>query len=162
MRCLEKDRTRRYESASSLAKDIERHLHDEPVLACPPSALYRLSKAVRRNKLRVIAASLVLLVLIVSVATATLGYLQVERERRRALVAFNQALMARSSALEQRHVAEDQRQLAEERRRRALTSEKEAIAERQKSDAVQTFLNRDLLSQADAPARSDPASGAVL
>src|SRR4051812_8276616 len=44
MKCLEKDRTRRYESASSLARDIQRHLVDEPVEACPPSAGYRLRK----------------------------------------------------------------------------------------------------------------------
>src|SRR5439155_14464846 len=44
MKCLEKDRTRRYESAGSLARDIQRHLADEPVEACPPSAGYRLRK----------------------------------------------------------------------------------------------------------------------
>src|SRR5579864_5425701 len=46
MKCLEKDRNRRYETANGLAGDIERYLHDEPVLACPPSASYRLRKFV--------------------------------------------------------------------------------------------------------------------
>ena len=96
MRCLEKDRTRRYESASGLARDIERHLHDEPVEACPPSALYRLGKALRRNKRRVIAASLVLLALIAGMANATWGYIQVERERRRALAALHDAQSGQS------------------------------------------------------------------
>jgi WD40 repeat protein/serine/threonine protein kinase len=50
MKALEKDRNRRYETASGLAMDIERYLHDEPVLACPPSAGYRLRKFARRNK----------------------------------------------------------------------------------------------------------------
>jgi serine/threonine protein kinase/tetratricopeptide (TPR) repeat protein len=50
MKALDKDRSRRYETASALAHDIERYLHDEPVLACPPSAGYRLRKFVRRNK----------------------------------------------------------------------------------------------------------------
>ncbi len=50
MKCLEKDRTRRYETANGLARDIERHLDNEPVVARPPSALYRLQKAVQRNK----------------------------------------------------------------------------------------------------------------
>src|SRR5262249_35864771 len=50
MKCLEKDRNRRYETANGLAQDIERYLHDEPVQAYPPSALYRLRKFVRRNK----------------------------------------------------------------------------------------------------------------
>jgi tetratricopeptide (TPR) repeat protein len=65
MKCLEKDRTRRYESANALAADLERYLHDEPVLATPPSAAYRLRKFVRRHQagLRVAAAALLLLLL---------------------------------------------------------------------------------------------------
>jgi hypothetical protein len=50
MKALEKDRNRRYESAGALARDIERHLHDEPVQACPPSRWYRFRKFARRNK----------------------------------------------------------------------------------------------------------------
>jgi WD40 repeat protein/serine/threonine protein kinase len=50
MKALEKDRNRRYESASALAADVQRYLHDEPVLACPPSMGYRLRKFARRNK----------------------------------------------------------------------------------------------------------------
>src|SRR5947208_5338348 len=55
MKTLEKDRNRRYETASGLGRDIERYLHDEPVLACPPSAMYRLRKLVRRHKGPVLA-----------------------------------------------------------------------------------------------------------
>jgi serine/threonine protein kinase len=58
MKCLEKDRARRYETANGLARDIERYLHDEVVEAQPPSATYRLVKFVRRNKGRVIATGL--------------------------------------------------------------------------------------------------------
>src|SRR6185503_7134518 len=50
MKALEKDRSRRYESASSLAADIQRYLSDEPVLACPPTALYRFQKFARKHK----------------------------------------------------------------------------------------------------------------
>ena len=50
MKCLEKDRNRRYETASGLAADVRRYLNDEPVLACPPSAGYRLPKFARRNR----------------------------------------------------------------------------------------------------------------
>jgi serine/threonine protein kinase/tetratricopeptide (TPR) repeat protein len=50
MKALEKDRNRRYESASALAADVQRYLHDEPVQACPPTVAYRLRKFVRRNK----------------------------------------------------------------------------------------------------------------
>jgi eukaryotic-like serine/threonine-protein kinase len=63
MKALEKDRSRRYETASGFAADIERHLHDEPVEACPPSARYRLGKFVRRNKATLAIAVLVLLFL---------------------------------------------------------------------------------------------------
>jgi eukaryotic-like serine/threonine-protein kinase len=50
MKCLEKDRTRRYETANGLAADLLRHLNNEPVLARPPSKAYRFQKMVRRNK----------------------------------------------------------------------------------------------------------------
>ena len=50
MKALEKDRNRRYETASGFAADIERHLHDEPVEAGPPSAAYRFRKFAKRNK----------------------------------------------------------------------------------------------------------------
>ena len=50
MKALEKDRTRRYETATGFANDVERYLNDEPVVACPPSAAYRLRKFLRRNR----------------------------------------------------------------------------------------------------------------
>jgi hypothetical protein len=51
MKCLEKDRTRRYGTATGLATDLKRHLNHEPVAARPPSASYRFQKMVRRNRL---------------------------------------------------------------------------------------------------------------
>jgi serine/threonine protein kinase/tetratricopeptide (TPR) repeat protein len=60
MRALEKDRSRRYETPNGFAMDVQRYLADEPVLACPPSASYRLRKFVRRNKAVIAAAGLVL------------------------------------------------------------------------------------------------------
>ena len=51
MKALEKDRNRRYETANGLAMDIQRYLDNEPVLARPPSRIYRLQKLVRRNKI---------------------------------------------------------------------------------------------------------------
>src|SRR5215470_12628120 len=70
MKALEKDRNRRYETASGFARDVQRYLADEPVQACPPSVGYRLRKFVRRNKssLAVAAAILFLLVLSGSIA----------------------------------------------------------------------------------------------
>jgi dienelactone hydrolase len=63
MKALEKDRTRRYDTANALAMDIERHLNDEPVQARPPSTLYRFGKLVRRNKVVLEAAAVVMAVL---------------------------------------------------------------------------------------------------
>jgi tetratricopeptide (TPR) repeat protein len=63
MRCLEKDRKRRYESPSALARDIERYLRDEPVHACPPSAVYRLRKLIRRHRFAIATAGVFLFVL---------------------------------------------------------------------------------------------------
>jgi tetratricopeptide (TPR) repeat protein len=81
MKCLEKDRNRRYESAGGLARDVERYVHDEPVQACPPSAAYRLRKFIRRNK---IAAAFVLL-LVAATAALTLSNVQTRISERRAI-----------------------------------------------------------------------------
>jgi WD40 repeat protein/serine/threonine protein kinase/tetratricopeptide (TPR) repeat protein len=59
MKCLEKDRARRYDTANGLAVDVQRHLQNQPVVACPPSYLYRLRKLVRRHKLGFAAATAV-------------------------------------------------------------------------------------------------------
>jgi serine/threonine protein kinase len=74
MKCLEKDRNRRYETASSLASDIENYLHDEPVVACPPSATYRLRKFARRNKVAVVAAAAILASLTIGAGISTWLY----------------------------------------------------------------------------------------
>ena len=64
MKALEKDRSRRYETASSLAADIQHYLNDEPVVACPPSVGYRLRKFARRNKGALAVGGLVLFFLV--------------------------------------------------------------------------------------------------
>src|SRR5206468_263729 len=64
MKTLEKDRSRRYETANAFAADVQRYLNDDPVLACPPSVGYRLRKVLRRYKGPVLAASLVVLALV--------------------------------------------------------------------------------------------------
>ena len=63
MKALEKDRRRRYDTASTLAQDIERHLGHEPVIARPPSRVYRFQKLVRRNRLTFAAAGAVIVAL---------------------------------------------------------------------------------------------------
>jgi eukaryotic-like serine/threonine-protein kinase len=76
MKALEKDRNRRYESASAFAADVERYLHDEPVLACPPSAWYRFRKFARRNKAALATAS-ALVVAVLLVVGSLVGAVQV-------------------------------------------------------------------------------------
>ena len=71
MKALEKDRTRRYESASELAKDVQRFLNDEAVEACPPSVSYRLKKAVRKHRTGIATAFSVALALVIGLAVAT-------------------------------------------------------------------------------------------
>ncbi|MGL4554890.1 MAG: tetratricopeptide repeat protein, partial [Gemmataceae bacterium] len=81
MRCLEKDRARRYETASALAADVQRHLADEVVEARPPSAAYRLRKFVRRNRGPVLAAGVVALALLGGIAGTSAGLFEARRQR---------------------------------------------------------------------------------
>jgi tetratricopeptide (TPR) repeat protein len=81
MKCLEKDRNRRYETAIALAWDLQRYLADEPVLACPPSSSYRLRKFVRRNW-RALATAALLGVMLLVVA-GSLGWVARDRAARR-------------------------------------------------------------------------------
>jgi WD40 repeat protein len=82
MKCLEKDRTRRYETANGLARDIERHLGNEPVVARPPSSAYRFQKFVRRNKVTVIAVAMVAAALVLGALTSTWAAIQATRAKR--------------------------------------------------------------------------------
>jgi tetratricopeptide (TPR) repeat protein len=84
MKCLEKDRNRRYETANGLARDIERYLTDEPVQACPPSAWYRFRKFARRNKTRLAIAALVLFFVVV--LAAVVGWVLRDRATRQAIL----------------------------------------------------------------------------
>src|SRR4051812_9554128 len=76
MRALEKARSRRYETANGFALDVQRYLADEPVLACPPTAGYRLQKFLRRNKRPVLAISLVVLALVGGIIGTTWGMIR--------------------------------------------------------------------------------------
>ncbi len=81
MKALEKDRDRRYETANGLALDVQRYLADEPVLACPPSAAYRLRKFARRNKRALVTAALLGALLLV--VAGSFGWLARDRAARR-------------------------------------------------------------------------------
>jgi tetratricopeptide (TPR) repeat protein len=82
MKAIEKDRARRYDTASGLARDLERYLSDEVVEARPPSTGYRVRKFVRRHKGQVLAASLLILALVAGAIGTTLGMLEAKRQKR--------------------------------------------------------------------------------
>jgi tetratricopeptide (TPR) repeat protein len=84
MKCLEKDRNRRYETPNSLARDIERYLNDEPVQACPPSTAYRVRKFARRNKSLLAAGSAIAAALIIGLGLSTWMYYRASSESAKA------------------------------------------------------------------------------
>ena len=84
MKALEKDRNRRYDTANSLAMDLQRHLHDEPVLARPPTAAYRLKKFARKHRVAVAAAAGFVLLLVGATAVSSGLAFWANREKARA------------------------------------------------------------------------------
>jgi uncharacterized protein HemX len=82
MKCLEKDRQRRYETANGLAADLKRHLNNEPVVARPPSAAYKFQKAFRRNKLVFSAAAAVVVALLLGLGLTTWQTIRATRAER--------------------------------------------------------------------------------
>jgi WD40 repeat protein/serine/threonine protein kinase len=127
MRALEKDRSRRYDSASSLARDVECYLHDEPVQAGPPSAAYRLRKFVKRNRGVVLAAAVVLLTLVAGVIGTTVGLV-------RALQSEQRAVTARDEEIRQRERAVLAEKDAIERANDAITARKDADREKKTAE----------------------------
>lgn len=124
MKAMEKDRTRRYETASEMAGDIQRHLKNEPVLAGPPSAAYRLRKFIRRHQVGMVAGSFAAAALLIGFSLATLGFIQATRAKVAAQVERDAAQTARAEA--------EQAQLGEQAHRRlaeasAETAQKEAV-----------------------------------
>jgi hypothetical protein len=97
MKCLEKDRTRRYETANGIAADIQRHLKCEPVVARPPSKLYEFQKTVRRHKFGFAAAAGVIMVLAAGVVASTLEAIRARRAEREQTQLRQEAEAARAS-----------------------------------------------------------------
>jgi serine/threonine protein kinase/tetratricopeptide (TPR) repeat protein len=88
MKALEKDRSRRYETANGFAMDVQRYLADEPVLACPPSGWYRLRKFARRNKRALGTAAVLAVALLAGVGAVagSLGWAARDRSARQAIL----------------------------------------------------------------------------
>jgi eukaryotic-like serine/threonine-protein kinase len=98
MKCLEKDRNRRYETASGFAKDLHRYLEDEPVEARPPTRVYRLKKFLRRNRAAVLAGSAIVAALIFGLGLSTWMYHQEGQAHRRAVAAEQEQTRLRHEA----------------------------------------------------------------
>jgi tetratricopeptide (TPR) repeat protein len=98
MRALEKNRARRYETVNGLAMDIQRYLDNEPVVARPPSRLYRFQKLVRRNKVVFAASGAVIAALILGLGASTWMFLGERAARQRAVEAERQQEQLRHEA----------------------------------------------------------------
>ena len=134
MKCLEKDRTRRYDTANGVAMDVKRHLNNEPVAARPASSAYQLQKLVRRNKLAFAGAGAVTLALLMGFIASAWQAVRATRakedalaankrealEREKAQVNEKQALEAKASEARLRRLAQSEGLAA---RRRAYASD---------------------------------------
>ncbi|MBN2446962.1 MAG: serine/threonine protein kinase [Phycisphaerae bacterium] len=145
MKAMEKDRTRRYDTANELADDVERFLNHEPVLARPPSTIYRLRKFVQRYKFGVSVGLVATLVLVLGFAAATIGFVEATDAKRELRIERDAAESARHQAELARAGEQSQRQAAEAHARSARE-------EAAKSVAVSRFL-QDMLATVD-PERS--------
>jgi len=110
MKALDKERSRRYETANGLARDLERYLHDEPVSACPPSTWYQFRRFARRRRAALTMAVVVTAALVL--AAGSIGWVARDQSAREAIVA-------------ERDLAVKNKERAEEAEQRALAAEKE-------------------------------------
>ncbi|HEY3913491.1 MAG TPA: protein kinase [Verrucomicrobiae bacterium] len=115
MKCLEKDRSRRYETANGLAADIHHHLSNEPVVARPPSDLYRIQKLVGRNKLAFFSAAAVTLSLVLGIAVSTWQAVRATRAEREQRWSLQQAEEGRAAEATLRQAAEIREHIADAR-----------------------------------------------
>ena len=121
MKCLEKARDRRYDSAADLAADVQRHLDDEPIMARAPGRIYQFKKLVRRHKLGFAAAASVVAALVLGFGMAMYGLIRAKIDR-------NIAIAARIYADEQKTLAENRAQEAHLRFAEGLVSQGDALS----------------------------------
>ncbi len=147
MKCLEKDRQRRYETANGLAADLKRHLDNEPVVARPPSAAYKFQKAFRRNKLAFATvgavAGALLLGVVVSAWQAVRATHASKAESRQRLVAE----AAQTEAQAKQREAEAERSRAETERQRANTQATNALVSQEHSRRLLYAADMNLAQQ---------------
>ena len=142
MKALEKDRERRYDTATGVARDIEHYLQHEPVSAGPPRAAYRLRKLVRRHQGFFAALGAVLICLIAGLALSTFAFLRAhesltreELERQRAEQAQSVTLAAKAEAETQLARAEAERTAARKSEERSAAAKKDADFQRDRAES---------------------------
>lgn len=121
LKALEKDRTRRYETATAFAADVQRYLAGEAVLAHPPSRGYRMKKFLRKNRGPAVAAGVVALALLVGMVGTGSGLIRAKEKERVALGAVEEERRAKLREAAQTAIAVDQRTKAESARDRTRT-----------------------------------------
>src|SRR5882672_6440836 len=143
MRCLEKDRTRRYETATMLAGDITKYLRDEPIAAGPPGTAYQLRKLARRYKWPLAMAAGLAAALVLGIVGTTVGLIKTNNARKDALAAEKMALEEKNKTLELYHEVKKAQALAEE-------NSTMAKQEAEKAQAVGNFVHSLLSGRTEA------------
>ena len=146
LKSLEKERSRRYASASQLAEDVGRYLQDEPVEATPPSVRYRFSKFARRNKGLFATATITLLALLVGLISTSYMAMWAMRERERALIQRQLAYQSSEEATRERERAVLQSELAHQ------ASEESKIAKQRAQRSAIIAGSSSLLPEDEAQA----------
>jgi serine/threonine protein kinase len=136
MKCLEKDRSRRYETAGNLAADVQRFLNDEPVEARPPSKFYNFQKLVRRNKLVFTLGFAMWVALVIGLGLTTSLVLKEKEQRERAETASREANIALHKAEFSQKEAESSQKQAEQDRKKSEEERQQAEASRKKAEAA--------------------------
>ncbi len=156
MKALEKDRNRRYETASALAADVRRFLDQQPVEARPPSTWYRFGKLARRNKVALLTAAVVAAALALGTAVSIGQAVRAIRAERRAKEEAHHATVEADRAIAAEALAKDEarravraEQEARAERDRALSAEGKTRIETEKTKAINDFLTTDLLQMAE-------------
>jgi len=142
MKTLEKDRSRRYATANALAADVSHYLNDEPVVACPPSASYRLRKLARRHRVAFATISVVSAALVLGIIGTTWQSIVATQQRNRAIAAETEAEKQRGVAQQRAAEAEQARAAEQEQRLQAEANFQRA---RQAVDDMYTQVAQDWL-----------------
>jgi serine/threonine protein kinase/tetratricopeptide (TPR) repeat protein len=163
MKALEKDRTRRYETATSFAQDLVRHSNNEPVVARPPTVAYLVQKLFRRHKLAFAACGTIAVTLLAGILVSSWYAVEAARAEKAAVAERLKALEDRNRARQAEHQAREEKQKAQtaavEARRdrdRALAAEAKANTQRAVAEETVDFLRVDLLAQASPVSAPEP------